>query len=290
MRRTIAQGLGARYGRAMPELPEVETVRRGLAPALEGRVLTRVVARRSDLRRPLPEDFAARLEGRRVIRIARRAKYLLFHLDDGTVMLGHLGMSGRLTVTRGAVTPGRHTHVLFEAGDITVAYDDPRRFGLFDLTDEAGLASHPLLKDLGPEPLGNEFNGPVLSAALAGRRSPIKALLLDQRVVAGLGNIYICESLFRARISPRRLGASVAGARAERLAPAIRDVLTEAIAAGGSSLRDYVQASGELGYFQHNFSVYGREGAPCASGKPGHVVRRVVQSGRSTFYCPKCQR
>lgn len=274
----------------MPELPEVETVRRGLAPALEGRVLTKVVARRSDLRRPLPENFAARLEGRRVIKIARRAKYLLFHLDDGTVLLGHLGMSGRLTVTRGTVTPGRHTHVLFEAGDITVAYDDPRRFGLFDLTDEAGLASHPLLKDLGPEPLGNEFSGPVLSAALAGRRSPIKALLLDQRVVAGLGNIYICESLFRARISPRRLGASVAGARAERLAPAIRDVLNEAIAAGGSSLRDYVQASGELGYFQHNFSVYGREGAPCVSGKPSHVVRRVVQSGRSTFYCPKCQR
>ena len=199
-------------------------------------------------------------------------------------------MSGRLTITRGTVPPGRHTHVLFEAGDVTVAYDDARRFGLFDLTDEAGLACHPLLKDLGPEPLGNEFSGPVLSAALAGRRSPIKALLLDQRVVAGLGNIYICESLFRARISPRRLGASVAGARAARLAPAIRDVLNEAIAAGGSSLRDYVQADGELGYFQHAWAVYGREGEPCPDCACGAAVRRIAQGGRSTIYCPARQR
>ena len=186
---------------------------------------------------------------------------------------------------------GRHEHVVFEVGNGTIVrFSDPRRFGLMALADGDTLEMHPLLAHLGPEPVGEDFTGAVLAARLKGKRTPIKAAMLDQTVVAGLGNIYICESLFRARISPRRLGASVAGARAERLAPAIRDVLTEAIAAGGSSLRDYVQASGELGYFQHNFSVYGREGAPCASGKPGHVVRRVVQSGRSTFYCPKCQR
>ncbi|MDP6951128.1 MAG: bifunctional DNA-formamidopyrimidine glycosylase/DNA-(apurinic or apyrimidinic site) lyase [Alphaproteobacteria bacterium] len=276
----------------MPELPEVETVCRGLAPMLEGRRLARVTVRRGDLRFPLPADFAQRLEGRRVETIARRGKYLLFRLDDGQVVIGHLGMSGRLFARPEAgVVPEKHDHILFHTDDGSeIVFNDVRRFGLFDVTDADALDEHPLLRSMGPDPLGNAFSGPMLSAALAGRRSPIKALLLDQRLVAGIGNIYACESLYRAGISPKRLGASVAGARAERLVPAIKAVLRDAIAAGGSSLRDYVQASGELGYFQHAFSVYGREGEPCVGGKPGHTVKRIVQAGRSTFLCPKCQR
>jgi formamidopyrimidine-DNA glycosylase len=276
----------------VPELPEVETVRRGLAAKLEGRRLARVELRRPDLRIPFPPDFAARLEGRRVEHVGRRAKYLLLRLDDGTVLIAHLGMSGRMLVTPApAPAPGRHDHVLIETDDGTaVTFQDHRRFGLMTLCDGEDLEAHPLLRDLGPEPLGNDFNGPGLSAALAGRRTPIKAALLDQRIVAGIGNIYACEALYRARISPRRLARSVAGARAERLVVAVRAVLEDAIAAGGSSLRDYVQADGELGYFQHSWAVYGREGEPCPDCACDGAVRRIAQGGRSTFYCSARQR
>ena len=277
----------------MPELPEVETVVRGLRPRLEGRLLTRVDQRRADLRFPFPADFAKRLTGRRVERILRRAKYMLLHLDDGQVLLCHLGMSGRMTIHLGDDGPApaldRHDHVVFVTDEGTeVRFNDARRFGIMDLFDAAAAESHPLLKALGPEPLGNDFNGPALAAALKGKRSPIKAALLDQRVVAGLGNIYVCEALFFAGLSPRRQAYTVQGGRAERLAAAVRQVLQRAIEAGGSSLRDYVQADGELGYFQHEWAVYGREGEACT--KCQSDIRRMVQSGRSTFYCPRCQR
>ncbi len=278
----------------MPELPEVETVVRGLRPKLEGHRLQRVEQRRADLRFPLPEGFARRLTGRRVERILRRAKYMLLHLDDGQVLLCHLGMSGRMLVmeTRpGGRRPAlqRHDHVIFttEAGT-EIRFNDTRRFGIMDLLPAAALQDHPLLRDLGPEPLGNDFNGPGLAAALKGKRTPIKSALLDQRVVAGLGNIYVCEALYFAGLSPRRQAYTVQGGRAEKLAAAVRQVLTRAIEAGGSSLRDYVQADGELGYFQHEWAVYGREGAACKC--CGAAIRRLVQGGRSTFYCPRCQR
>lgn len=283
----------------MPELPEVETVVRGLRPKLEGRVLERVEQRRPDLRFPLPQDFAGRVTGRRVERILRRAKYMLIFLDDGQVLLCHLGMSGRMTIVEPPARKGgkagtrppldKHDHIVFttEAG-VEVRFNDARRFGIMDLLSEDALQAHPLLRDLGPEPLGNDFNGPALAAALKGRRSPIKAALLDQRVVAGLGNIYVCEALHAAGISPRRQAYTVQGGRAEKLAAAVRRVLTRAIQAGGSSLRDYVQADGELGYFQHEWTVYGREDEPCKA--CGAAIKRLVQSGRSTFYCPRCQR
>lgn len=274
----------------MPELPEVETVRRGLTGPLVGHCLARVIVRRGDLRRPLPADFAERLSGRTVTAIDRLAKYLLFRFDNGTVLIAHLGMSGRMVRAAAGTPPAIHTHVIFEtdAGS-AVHFNDPRRFGLMALTSDNRVHDHELVRHLGPEPLDGAFDGAVLSAALAGRAAPIKALLLDQRIVAGLGNIYVCESLYRSRISPRRRGASVAGARAHRLVTAIQEVLNDAIAAGGSSLRDYVQADGELGYFQHGFAVYDRAGEACPSGGPDHVIRRIVQSNRSTFYCPKCQ-
>ena len=280
---------------AMPELPEVETVCRGLALELEGRRLVHVAARRPDLRIALPPDLAARLTGRRVERVRRRPKYILVHMDDATVVLCHLGMSGRMTIGRDLGPFGRHDHVILRTDAGTeVRFNDARRFGLLTLTNEAGLEAHPLLAGLGPEPLGNGFDAVVLSEKLAGRRSSIKAALLDQTVVAGIGNIYASEALFRAGIDPGRIAATVAGRRAERLVPAIRGVLADAIAAGGSTLRDYVQASGELGYFQHSFAVYDREGEPC----PGCTcdlartggVRRIIQSNRSTFYCPQRQR
>lgn len=280
----------------MPELPEVETVVRGLRPCLEGRRLTQVVQRRADLRFPLPHDFAARLTGRLVRRIARRGKYILAHLDNDQVLLCHLGMSGRLTISQKTEKPpGKHDHIILttDRGD-EVRYNDTRRFGMMDLVGEAQLDSHKLLAGMGPEPLGNDFNGPELARRLAGKRGPIKTVLLDQRVVAGLGNIYVCESLFFAGLSPKRKAYSVQGERAERLVRAIRDVLSRAIEAGGSSLRDYVQSSGELGYFQHSWAVYGREGEPC----PGCAcdiartggIRRFVQSARSSFHCPLRQR
>ncbi len=274
----------------MPELPEVETVLRGLTKPLLNQRLARVEQRVEKLRWPLPAEFAGRLTGRTVTNLRRRAKFMLLDLDDGHTWMIHLGMSGRMFIEDApAGPPGKHHHVIVEteAGQV-VTFEDHRRFGMMDLVTADELEHHSLLTNLGPEPLGNSFHVAALEAALAGRKTPIKAALLDQRTVAGLGNIYVCEALWRSGISPRRQAASVPGKRAARLLPAIRDVLTDAIAAGGSSLRDYVQASGELGYFQHAFAVYGREGEPCHS--CAAPVRRIVQSGRSTFFCGRCQR
>jgi formamidopyrimidine-DNA glycosylase len=281
----------------MPELPEVETVRRGLAVALEGRRLKRVVQRRPDLRFPFPRGFARRLAGRRIVEIGRRAKYLLLRLDDGVTLICHLGMTGRMIVGRTAEAPPYelHDHVIFETEDGTqVRFNDVRRFGAMDLVRSDALESHPLLAGLGPEPLGDDFTGEVLATALEGKRTPIKAALLDQRVVAGLGNIYVSEALFWAGLSPRRLAMTVQGRKAALLVGSIRKVLNAAIAAGGSSLRDYVQTDGELGYFQHHWAVYEKQGQRC----PGcrcdvertGGIRRIVQSGRSTFYCASRQR
>jgi formamidopyrimidine-DNA glycosylase len=279
----------------MPELPEVETVMRGLQTRLQGRTIIRASVHRPDLRWALPLGLAARLTGARVEGFRRRAKYILMRLDGGDSVLIHLGMSGRMVLgprQPNAVTP--HEHVVMETDDgWRVGFVDPRRFGSIDLVPTASEDAHRLLAGLGPEPLDLAFNAAALSAALAGKRTPIKAALLDQRLVAGLGNIYVCEALFRARISPLRPAASVPGARAARLVTAIRATLTEAIAAGGSSLRDYVQPEGELGYFQHAWKVYGREGLPCerCPGPPACAgVARIVQSARSTFYCPQTQR
>jgi formamidopyrimidine-DNA glycosylase len=280
----------------MPELPEVETVMRGLAARLSGRVLVRAAVNRADLRGPIPPGLGARLTGARVLGFRRRGKYFFMRLDGGDSVLIHLGMSGRINVTPDTALPlpTLHEHLVMVTDDgWRAALVDPRRFGSLDLVATAGEDSHGLIARMGPEPLSEAFTPAFLSAALAGRRTPIKAALLDQRLVAGLGNIYVCEALFRARMSPRRLAASVAGARAERLVPMIRATLNEAIAAGGSSLRDYVQPSGELGYFQHAWKVYGREGEPCEAcpGLPAcGGIRRIVQGGRSTFLCARLQR
>jgi formamidopyrimidine-DNA glycosylase len=277
----------------MPELPEVETVRRGLALRMEGRRITRLALNRPDLRTPLPAGLAARVERRRVVRLGRRAKYLLIHLDDGGVLIAHLGMSGRMVVSspENAAPPDPHDHVVFTLEDGSeLRFNDARRFGMLDYAQESELDAHPLFAELGPEPLGNEFNGPLLAAKLKGKATPIKAALLDQRIVAGLGNIYVSESLFFAELSPRRIAGTVIGPRAERLARAIRDVLERAIAAGGSSLRDYVQASGELGYFQHHWAVYGKEGERCPLCDCERGIKRIVQGGRATFFCAKRQR
>jgi len=280
----------------MPELPEVETVMRGLRERLEGRVIRHAAAHRPDLRWKLPDDFARILTGARVTGFRRRGKYILMRLDGGRSVLLHLGMSGRIVLrpTNAGEPPGLHEHLVLETEDgWRIGLVDPRRFGAADLVPTAEEDSHRLLAQLGPEPLDDAFDAATLSAALAGKGTPIKAALLDQSVVAGLGNIYVCEALFRAGISPRRLAASVAGRRAARLVPAIRATLSEAIAAGGSSLRDYVQPDGELGYFQHAWRVYGREGERCAHcpGPPGCAgIRRIIQSGRSTFYCSRNQR
>ena len=277
----------------MPELPEVETVRRGLMPVLEGRRIVTVEQRRPDLRIPFPIGFRRFVEGRTVAGLRRRAKYLLVDLDDGQVLICHLGMSGRMIVVpRGSnQPPDRHDHVVFttEAGD-RVVFNDHRRFGLMTLTTREEEARHPLLASIALDPLEPGFDAAHLSARLAGKRTPIKAALLDQRVVGGVGNIYASEALHRAGVSPRRLAASVAGRRAERLVPALVDVLSEAIAAGGSSLRDHRQTSGELGYFQHSFRVYDREGTPCPTPGCRGTIRRIVQANRSTFHCGACQR
>lgn len=274
----------------MPELPEVETVRRGLAPRLTGHAITQVETRRADLRFPFPPDFAARIAGRHVENVGRRAKYLLIELQGGLILLSHLGMSGRYSFDPDG-PPGPHDHVQFQLDDGTrVVYTDPRRFGFMDLMDTAHMGTNRFLKTLGIEPLGNILSGDVLTTALHGRRTPIKAALLDQRIVAGIGNIYACEALFRAGISPRRQAHTITGKRAERLADAIRTVLQDAIAAGGSTLRDFTAADGELGYFQHGFEVYGREDQPCVAPECPARVRRIVQSGRSTFFCSTCQR
>lgn len=275
----------------MPELPEVETVMRGLQARLQGRVIRRAEVRRAGLRWAFPEGLAARLTGARVLGFRRRAKYILMRLDGGDSVVLHLGMSGRMLIRpHGANAPALHEHVaLYTEDGWEIGFVDPRRFGSIDLVPTADEEGHRLLAGLGPEPLGPAFTAKVLAAALAGRRTPIKAALLDQRVVAGLGNIYVCEALYRAGIAPSRLAAD---APTRRLVPEIKATLLEAIEAGGSSLRDYVQPDGELGYFQHAWRVYGREGEPCLK-CPGppicRGVARVVQSGRSTFYCPRLQ-
>jgi len=295
----------------MPELPEVETVRRGLQPVMEGARIVGVETRRPDLRFPLPPHFRETLAGRTISRIGRRAKYLIIEAEGAPNLISHLGMSGsfRIETDDGNATPGEfhherskdgaHDHVVFHLkGPDTkrhrVVYNDPRRFGFMLFADEHG--AHPMLADLGVEPLGNVLSGPVLAGLLAAKKTPLKAALLDQTLIAGLGNIYVSEALWRAGLSPRRAAGTITrkdgktSDRAERLATAIRAVIADAIEAGGSSLRDYVHADGSLGYFQHRFAVYDREGEPCL--KPGcnGVIHRIVQSGRSTFFCPVCQR
>jgi formamidopyrimidine-DNA glycosylase len=287
----------------VPELPEVETVRRGLAPALEGATIARAQVNRPDLRWPFPDRMAERLTGARVLRLRRRSKYILADLDTGETLIVHLGMSGRMIVSAGAarVAPGafhhahpapeKHDHVVLDTqAGARITFNDARRFGAMDLAPTATVEAHKLLAALGPEPLGNAFHEDHLARAFRGKRTPVKAALLDQRIVAGLGNIYVCEALFRAGISPLRHAGRIARPRVGRLVSEIRDVLTEAIEAGGSSLRDYRQADGDLGYFQHTFRVYGREGQPCQTPECKGIIRRKVQSGRSSFHCPICQR
>lgn len=278
----------------MPELPEVETVRAGLAGKLTGRLLKNVEQRRKDLRVPFPAGFATRLANRRLMDVGRRGKYLLLTFDDGTVLLAHLGMSGRMVIQDGAPKPpGPHEHVAFRFENcVSLTFTDPRRFGLMLLTTAADAAGHPLLAGMGPEPLGPGFDAAYLAAAFTGKRTPLKSALLDQRLIAGLGNIYVCEALYRAGLSPDRLAGSLRRPAIAKLVEAIRAVLADAIAAGGSSLRDYVQANGELGYFQDRWAVYGREGERCPGCKEGARCRivRVTQGGRSTFYCRRRQR
>jgi formamidopyrimidine-DNA glycosylase len=280
----------------MPELPEVETVMRGLATMLKGQTLALAETRREGMRWPFPPGLAARLTGARVESFRRRGKYMLMRISGGDSVLIHLGMSGRMVARpAGANTPPpAHEHLLLvTTSGIRIGFSDPRRFGSVDLVRTEAEDAHKLLAGMGPEPLEEAFTAGVLAQALAGKRTPIKAALLDQRVVAGLGNIYVAEALYRSGISPRRLAHTVPGARAERLVPAIKAVLQDAIDAGGSSLRDYVQSDGELGHFQDSFSVYDREGAPCplCPGPPGcGGVSRIVQSGRSTFFCARTQR
>lgn len=299
----------------MPELPEVETVRRGLAPVMEGARFLKVEARRPDLRVPLPENFAERLEGETVIALKRRAKYLLAELSSGEVLVMHLGMSGSFRVSHGEGaaerapddTPGAfhhprsavqtHDHVVFHMSNgVRIVFNDPRRFGLMLLVPASSLAAHALMKAIGPEPLDQTFDAAVLARACAGKATSLKAALLDQKVVAGLGNIYVCEALHRALLSPKRSALTIAtkvgkpNARAEALVAAIKAVLKDAIAAGGSSLRNYSRTDGELGLFQHRFRVYDREGASCVTPGCNGTIIRIVQNGRSTFFCPKCQK
>jgi len=293
----------------MPELPEVETVRRGLQPVMEGAKIIKAEARRKDLRFPFQKDFVARLTGQTVTGLGRRAKYLLADLASGDVLLMHLGMSGsfRVQTASEAQTPGQfhrprgkngaHDHVVFHmSSGSDIVFNDPRRFGYMKIVARHALEAEPLLKGLGPEPLGNEFDADMLARSLVGKATSLKAALLDQRVVAGLGNIYVCEALYRAHLSPRRHASTLASRKGEpndharRLVDAIHAVLNEAIKAGGSSLRDHRQTSGELGYFQHSFQVYDREGEPCGTPGCGGIIRRFTQNGRSTFWCPKCQK
>jgi formamidopyrimidine-DNA glycosylase len=292
----------------LPELPEVETVKNGLVPVMEGHVLTHVLTRRGDLRVAFPNDFAGRLTGRRVTKLWRRAKYILCDLDDGETLVIHLGMSGRMTVygTSGAQKKlgnyvhdmresdawnGKHDHVVFDTdAPAKIVFNDHRRFGLMLLIQTDELDQHKLFKGLGAEPLSDDLDVAYLRVALKGKKTPVKSALLDQRVIAGLGNIYVCEALYRARISPKRLAMKVSPEQAKRLLPAIKAVLREAIKAGGSSLRDHRQTSGELGYFQKSFAVYDREGERCPGKGCKGKIKRIVQAGRSTFYCPSCQK
>lgn len=294
----------------MPELPEVENVRASLEPILSGQTLARVQVNRANLRFPFPVDFSRRLSGRLIRTVTRRAKYLMLHLDSGDVLVVHLGMTGRFLVAAGDVSRGAvagqyvhetgqnavHDHVVFETvSGVRLTYNDPRRFGYMLLLPSTDLEHHDLFRHLGVEPLGNAFHATGLSARAAGRRADLKAFLMDQRNVAGLGNIYVCEALFRSGLSPRRRAGTLAdrwgrpGVRAERLVPAVRDVLLEAIAAGGSTLRDYRKPDGSSGAFQSAHAVYDREGAMCVRAGCGGTIRRIVQAGRSTFYCPRCQ-
>jgi formamidopyrimidine-DNA glycosylase len=283
----------------MPELPEVETVRRGLLPVLEGKRIVHAAVNRPDLRWPLPDRMAGRLTGATVLTLRRRSKYILADLDRDETLIIHLGMSGRMLVSGRMLgdfhhdhpAPARHDHIVLDIeGGARVTFNDARRFGMMDLVPTDRAEEHPLLRGLGPEPLGNGFDEDYLVGRLSGRRTPVKAALLDQSLVAGLGNIYVSEVLHRTGISPRRLAGRIGDARVRSLVPAIRTVLSEAIEAGGSSLRDFRHADGELGYFQHTFRVYDREGQPCATPRCTGTVRRIVQSGRSSFYCPVCQR
>ncbi|MBJ2149680.1 bifunctional DNA-formamidopyrimidine glycosylase/DNA-(apurinic or apyrimidinic site) lyase [Paracoccus sp. IB05] len=283
----------------MPELPEVETVRRGLEPVMEGQQILAAQVNRPDLRWPFPPRMAERLTGARINALRRRSKYILADLSTGETLLIHLGMSGRMLISGAQVggfhhnhpAPAKHDHVVFDmAGGARVTFNDPRRFGAMDLLDTVSAEAHPLLAVIGPEPLGNAFDGAYLAARLAGRKTPVKSALLDQRIVAGLGNIYVCEVLFRAGIAPDRLAGDLTGKQAQGLVPLIREVLSEAIEAGGSSLKDYRQADGELGYFQHSFRVYGREGGACTTPGCKGSIARIVQAGRSSFFCPDCQR
>ena len=287
----------------MPELPEVETVRRGLQPVLEGARLSRVEQRRPDLRFAFPDGFVQRLTGATITALERRAKYLLARLDRGDTLVMHLGMTGRFEIdepggprqrpgdfVHAPASDPKHAHVLFmtEAG-ATVTYSNPRRFGFMGLVETARLDQHPWFSAMGPEPLGPAFDAGVLIEAFKGRKQTAKTLLLDQRVVAGLGNIYVCEALHRSGISPIKPAALISKAKIKILTVAIKDVLAEAIEAGGSTLRDYAGADGALGYFQHTFRAYGREGEPCVTPSCGGVIERTVQAGRSTFFCPVCQ-
>lgn len=283
----------------MPELPEVETVRRGLAPVLVGRRIAEVRLRRKDLRIPFPPRFAKRLEGRRIERLDRRAKYLLAALDSGETLVIHLGMSGQLTLEGGArarryherESLGAHDHVLITLeGGRRLLFNDPRRFGLMTLVPTDRVESHKLFHRLGLEPLDGALTGAALQGLLAKRKTPLKAALIDQSVIAGVGNIYACEALHRARLSPKRLARTLKPASAARLAAAVREVLAEAVEAGGSTLRDYVRSDGSPGYFQHRFAVYDRTGERCPRAGCRGTIRRIVQSNRSTFYCPSCQR
>ena len=293
----------------MPELPEVETVRRGLQPAMEGSRIVKAEARRKDLRFPFQKDFIERLQGQTVTGLGRRAKYLMADLGSGDVLLMHLGMSGSFRVVKdeAAKAPGHfhhprnedraHDHVVFHmSSGHAVIFNDPRRFGYMKIIARDALEGEPLLNGLGPEPLGNEFDAAMLAHSCAGKKTNLKAALLDQRVVAGLGNIYVCEALFRSHLSPKRLASTLAHKKqqptdhAKRLVASIHAVLNQAIKAGGSSLRDHRQTSGELGYFQHSFQVYDREGKKCQTSGCGGIVRRFTQNGRSTFWCPKCQK
>lgn len=283
----------------MPELPEVETVRRGLEPAMTGFIIKKATINRPDLRWPFPPQMKERLTGARVTGLRRRSKYILTDLDTGESLLIHLGMSGRMLVsgdplgqfTHDHPAAQKHDHVVFDMENgARITFNDPRRFGAMDLLDTATADSHPLLAKIGPEPLGNEFNESYLTTALKGKNSPIKSVLLDQRIIAGLGNIYVCEALFKAKIDPQCKAGSISKKKADSLVPIIRQVLSDAIAAGGSSLKDFRRADGELGYFQHSFDAYGREGESCHTDRCKGTITRITQSGRSTFYCPACQR
>lgn len=296
----------------MPELPEVETVKRGLTPAMEGARIVRLELRRKDLRFPFPEGLSQALEGKTIEALARRAKYLLIHIEGGLTVIAHLGMSGsyRIEDDDDTSAPGvfhharskdeKHDHVIFHLENngkrLRVIYNDPRRFGFMLMTETARLADHPMISNLGPEPTGNSLSADHLATVFANKKQPLKSALLDQANIAGLGNIYVCEALYRSRLSPKRMAGTLVtkagkpAARLPLLAEAIREVIAEAIQSGGSSLKDHIQADGSLGYFQHSFAVYDREGEPCRTEGCGQPLRRIVQAGRSTFYCPKCQK